>query len=130
MCGVSRFLENALAICETVENSSGAGHDISELTILISPTGGIQMVAGCDWPLDALQGERGAQMVYRIRRRQDAIRVEGRAGLRTCLFEAAKPDGAARPLPAGRPEDLLRPPVLIPQELPAASARLLPAASD
>ncbi len=127
---MSRFLENALALYETVENSSGVGHELSDLTILISATGGILLMAGCDWPLDSLQGERGAQMVFRVRRQDDTVRVEGRAGLRTCLFETTKPGWASRPLPAGRPEDLLRPPVFISQELPAKHAQLLPAASD
>ena len=84
------------------------------------------MVAGCDWPLASLQAHRGAEMVYRISRRGDGVRLEGRAGCRTCLFETARPDGAARPLPAERPEDLIRP---IVSPAPCFQAAALPQAS-
>jgi len=39
-------------------------------------------------------------MAYRVSRRRDAIRVEGRAGSRTCVFGAGKPNGVARLMPA------------------------------
>jgi hypothetical protein len=114
---VGRFLESALEIFHAAERSSGAGPDVSDWTILIGPTGEITMVAGCDWPLDSLQTERGARMVFRVSQQEDKVRLEGRAGCRTCLFETAKPDGVARRLLADPPERLLRSPVASPLPL-------------
>lgn len=88
------------------------------------------MVADCDWPLDTIQADRGADMVYRIRRQGETVRLEGRAGHRTCLFETAKPDGAARPLPAGDPTVLLRPAFVNPNLPLAVSPPLLPAPAN
>ena len=51
---------------------------------------------GTGLPLDVLQQEHGAQMIYRVTQQESRVRLEGRAGSRTCLFEAEKPDGAAR----------------------------------
>ena len=125
---VSRFLENAVEIFDAAENSSAAGHELSDMTVLISPTGGIHLLADCDWPLDTLQAHRGARMVYRVSQQDKTVRLEGRAGSRTCLFETAKPDGAARRLLADAAKDLLRPVVLNPEMPCAAAVPLLPAA--
>ena len=54
------------------------------------------MTQGTGLPLDVLQQEHGAQMIYRVTQQESRVRLEGRAGSRTCLFEAEKPDGAAR----------------------------------
>ncbi len=87
------------------------------------------MLADCDWPLDTLQADRGAGMVYRISQQGEHVRLEGRAGRRTCLFETEKPDGAARPLPADKVFNrLLRPTFLNPNLPIAGGPRLLPAA--
>jgi hypothetical protein len=112
---VSRFLENALEIFDAAECSALAGHECSEWTILIGPTGGVQLLAECDWPLESLQAHRGAQMVYRVSQRAEAVRLDGRAGSRTCLFESAKPDGAARRPRAEVFTPLLRPAVSNPR---------------
>jgi hypothetical protein len=66
------------------------------MTILITQEGGIRMVADSDWPLDSLQAEYGAKMAYRVSENAAVVRVEGRAGSRTCLFETRKPERAAR----------------------------------
>ena len=58
---------------------------------------------GTGLPLDVLQQEHGAQMVYRVTQQDSRVRLEGRAGARTCLFEAEKPDWAARILLGGGP---------------------------
>lgn len=97
---MSRFLDNAERILDIAESIQTAGHCPSDWTILVDPRGGVQMVAGNDWPLESLRAERGAGMAYRVSRQRGAIRVEGRAGARTCLFEAGKPNGVARLLPA------------------------------
>jgi hypothetical protein len=41
--------------------------------------------------LDVLQQEQGAQMIYRVTQQESSVRIEGRAGSRTCVFEAEKP---------------------------------------
>lgn len=93
---MSRFYDNAVRILDTAESAAKAGHTPSEMTILITPEGGIRMVADSDWPLDSLQAHHGAKMVYRVSQRASTVRVEGRADSRTCLFETAKPERAAR----------------------------------
>ena len=95
---MSRFLQNAARILEAAESVSAAQSSIyPEMTISISPEGSIRMVTqGTGLPLDVLQQEHGAQMIYRITQQDSRVRLEGRAGARTCLFEAEKPDGAAR----------------------------------
>lgn len=100
---MSRFVENAERIFEAAESAGAAGQSVSEMTILIAPTGGISLVAGSGRPLDSLRQERGAEMAYRVSRERGLLRVEGRAGSRTCLFEAAKPERAARLLLGNTP---------------------------
>jgi len=93
---VSRFVDNAVQILDAAEAAVRNGHEPSDMTILIGPEGGIRMVADSDWPLDTLQAFHGAGMAYRVSQRASMVRVEGRAGSRTCLFETAKPEQAAR----------------------------------
>lgn len=96
------FLENAARLFEVAEASvkadadGAAGSDAPDWDILISEEGAIRMVAASDWSLDSLQAHHGAHTAYRVRRQSTKVRLEGRAGSRTCLFEAATPDGAAR----------------------------------
>jgi hypothetical protein len=87
-----------------------SGGQVSELTILIGQDGGIRMVADSDWPLDSLRAHYGVAMAYRVRQQDHCVRLEGRAGSRTCLFETEKPDGAARLLLAKRGDYELAPP--------------------
>jgi hypothetical protein len=93
---VSRFLDNAAQILEAAESAVQAGHTPTDMTILITAQGGIHMVADSDWPLDSLQLHHGAKMAYRVSQSASVVRVEGRADSRTCLFETAKPERAAR----------------------------------
>ena len=93
---MSRFVENAVRILDAAESNVRAGHTPSEMTILISPEGGIRMLADSDWPLDSLQAHHGARMAYRVSQDASMVRVEGRAGSQTCLFETARPERAAR----------------------------------
>jgi len=122
-------LDHATELFDAIERCTKAGERPSEMTILVGPSGQINMLADCDWPLESLLEHRGAGMVYRISRHGEVVRLEGRAGTRTCLFETAKPDGAAPYPSAERPERLLRPAVFSPGPPLAASARLLQAAS-
>jgi hypothetical protein len=93
---VSRFVDNAAQIFDAAENAARSGYTPSEMTILISAEGGIRMVADSDWPLDSLQAHHGARMAYRVSQRATMVRVEGRAGSQTCLFETERPERAAR----------------------------------
>jgi len=89
-------VDNAVEIFNAAESAVQAGHTPSDMTILITAEGGIRMVADSDWPLDSLQLQHGASMAYRVSQSADHVRVEGRAGSRTCLFESDKPERAVR----------------------------------
>jgi len=93
---VSRFADNAVRILEAAESAAESGHRPSEMTILITPEGGLRLLADSDWPLESLEAHHGAKMAYRVSQRDAIVRVEGRAGSRTCLFETVKPERAAR----------------------------------
>src|SRR3984957_21203257 len=81
---------------DAAESAVQAGHTPTDMTILITAEGGIRMVADSDWPLDSLQAHHGAKMAYRVSQSASVVRVEGRAGSRTCLFKTVKPERAAR----------------------------------
>jgi hypothetical protein len=68
------------------------------ITVLIDQAGGLSLLTATDWPLEALQRERGAVEAFRVHHRADRLFVEGRAGATACLLSAAQPDGAARSL--------------------------------
>ena len=110
---MSRFVDNAVQILDAAESAVRAGHTPSEMTILIGAEGGIRMVADSDWPLDSLQAHHGAGMAYRVSQRASTVRVEGRAGSRTCVFETPKPDWAARLLLNRSPNYCLPSPPLL-----------------
>jgi len=98
---VSRFVENAVNLLDAAESALESGHTPSNFTILITGEGAIRMIADSDWSLDSLQDHHGARMVYRVSEKSAKVRVEGRAGSRTCLFETAQPGRAARLLLEG-----------------------------
>lgn len=54
------------------------------------------MISDSDWSLDALQSHHGASMAYRITQQNEKVRLEGREGLRTCVFETPSPAMAAK----------------------------------
>jgi hypothetical protein len=101
---VSQFVENAARIFEAAENAALSGQSLSDMTILISQSGGIRMVADSDWPLDSLQAWHGAQMAYRVSQQEGMVRVHGRAGAQTCSFETARPERAVRLLLGSQPQ--------------------------
>lgn len=90
------FTENAASLLEAAECAVRSGDTPSHLTILLGCEGGIRMIADSDWPLESIQAYHGATMAYRVIQASDTIRVEGRDGRRTCLFESPKPAQAAR----------------------------------
>jgi hypothetical protein len=90
------FLDNARNILGAAENVYFSTGSLQPTSILIAPEGGIRVVSGSeDWSLESLRVHHGARMAYRVSQRGGRVQLEGRAGSRTCLFEAEKPDGAA-----------------------------------
>jgi len=90
------FLNNARNILDAAENVYFSTGSLEEMSILIAPEGGIRLVSGSeDWSLESLRVHHGARMAYRVSQRDGRVQLEGRAGSRTCLFEAEKPNGAA-----------------------------------
>ena len=75
------------ALAAIARGESGA--EMTVMTVLIRPDGGIQMCADSDWPLDSLMLDRGARTGYRVSPRRGSVRVEGREGLRRCVLEGS-----------------------------------------
>lgn len=84
------FTENAARIFEVAESVFQAGHDPSDITILIGSTGGIRLIADSDWPLESLQARHGAEMAYRVSHDRDTLRLDGRSGERSCVLATAQ----------------------------------------
>jgi len=105
---VGRFFDCAAELFSAAENILQAGSDPAGMTILIDSAGALQLLSDCDWPLDSLQRERGVETAYRVLRRGDSVRVEGREGRRVCVLD--KPGSAedANQCPAPPPLWLLR----------------------
>lgn len=98
---MSRFIENAAKLLDAAETALQAGQVPSDMTILVSSTGGIRMIADSDWPLDSLRTHHGADMAYRITEHRHSVRIEGRSGTNKCLLETPKPAQTARLLLGG-----------------------------
>lgn len=81
-------MDNAVSLLDSAESALRAGYAPSDMAILISPEGGIRMVTGSDWTLDALQSHHGAQTAYRVSQHDRKVLVEGKDGSRTCRFES------------------------------------------
>jgi hypothetical protein len=94
---VDAFLRNAENLFESARTASAHG-TIGDLSVLIAPDGAIHMICGSDWALDRLAAENGAAMAYRIREHRGRVRIDGRSGQATCLFESDPPARAAREL--------------------------------
>jgi len=94
---VQGFTQRASEILSAAETASVVGVG-SEMTILIAPDGAIRMVAESDWPLDSLALHYGAKEAFRVTHDDGAVRVEGRAGMRTCLVQSVTPNEIARRL--------------------------------
>jgi hypothetical protein len=85
--GFVGFAQRAQELLETAL----AGRASTEMTVLISHDGAIELCADSDWPLESLARERGARSAYRVSSRNGGVRVEGREGLRTCILESRRP---------------------------------------
>ncbi len=95
---VDAFTERANQLLEAAESAARCGEACQEMTILIGDDGAIRMLAGSDWPLDSLARHYGSRAVYRVSGHCGGVRVEGRAGLRTCVLESAGGAATARML--------------------------------
>jgi len=97
------FAQNAANLLDAAQTAAAQGA-VTGFSVLIGGDGAIRMIAESDWPLASLQAHHGARMAFRVGQTADQrIRVEGRDGSRTCLFETAKPSGAARVLLTNSP---------------------------
>lgn len=100
---VHSFLDNATELLGAAEGVLGAGGAVTGVDVLIGYDGQVHLfMNGCTGSLETLKANHGARMAYRVSQQDQRVRVEGRAGSRTCLFEAAKPNWAARFLLAQR----------------------------
>jgi hypothetical protein len=125
---VSRFFETAREIVETAESAASSGLPVSDVTILMGHNGSLHFISDCDWPLDSLVRERGAEMAYRVKKDSRGVRVEGQAGSQSCQFSMPVPKNAARQLLGGSVWYPAMP--LADSMLPAGTSLLLPAACD
>lgn len=100
---MSRFLENAEQIFEAAAEAARCGPSASDLSILIHPEGGIRMIMDGAWTAPALLADSGASMVYRVSHHSGKVRVEGRSGQASCLFQTENPAAVARRLLAPDP---------------------------
>ena len=64
-----------------------SGDGDADWTILVSPDGGIRMVAGREWDVEALRLETGARSAYRVSRNRTGVKVEARAAGQSCKLE-------------------------------------------
>jgi len=100
---VSRFLENAGRIFEAAADAARCGLPASDLAILIHREGGIQVIMDGGWSVPGLLAHSGASMAYRVSHHPGGVRVEGRCGPDSCLFEGGEPAAVARRLLAPDP---------------------------
>jgi len=97
---VGTFLDDAEAILEAAEVTAESSVP-SNVTILISPQGGIHMLSDSDWPLASLEAHHGSRTAYRVSQASGHVTVEGRSGNQRCRLEAEHPQAVARRLLAG-----------------------------
>jgi hypothetical protein len=86
---MDRFLADAASILDTGLNVLAAGQVPSDLIILTGVKGQNHLLAECDWALDAIRIQRGAECAYRITSRFGTVIVEGDKQGRTCRLQQA-----------------------------------------
>ena len=84
---MSAFLRQAEEILEIAVS----GNCDQNAAIVIDRQGGMRMLDGCGWTLPALSAEFGAASVFKVERRDGAVRVEGLAGTERCLLQRTSP---------------------------------------
>jgi len=70
-----------------------------DLLILIDRRGGIRMFDPTGWSFGGMDAEFGSKAIFKIERRDSAIRVEGRSGSERCLVERTLAPRSLRDLP-------------------------------
>jgi hypothetical protein len=91
---VSAFLKQAEEIFATART---AGTEDCDLSILVNREGGIHMIAGADWQLEALRAHHGANAAYRVHRSHGSVRLEARNATQSCVLAAERPERALLP---------------------------------
>ena len=81
---MDRFLQRAE---EVLEVALTAEEGTAESLILFDNAGGMRMLDPAGWSLDGLIREFGAREIYRIERRNGAVRVEGWSANQQCLLQ-------------------------------------------
>src|SRR6476659_89071 len=88
MESVDWFADHAASIFDTARTALESGQPPGELTIIVGREGGIRVITESDWSLDSLAAEHGSASIYRVTQQKGSVRLEGRSGARTCIFEA------------------------------------------
>jgi len=81
---VDRFLKRAE---EVLEIAATAGENASECLILFDHMGGMRMFDPAGWSVTGLICEFGAREIFRIEKRNGAVRVEGWSASQQCLLQ-------------------------------------------
>jgi hypothetical protein len=88
---VDSFLRDADSILRTAVGVASTGERPTEMVILTGVSGGIQMLAECDWPLHSMRTEKGAASAYRVAVQGGTVVVEGEGYGRKCRLEQSLP---------------------------------------
>jgi hypothetical protein len=81
---VTGFLQHAEDILDIAASGDSSLQDV---VILLDRQGGMRMLDPTGWSLPALSAEYGATAVYKVERRNAAVRVEGWNGFERCLVQ-------------------------------------------
>jgi hypothetical protein len=81
---VDRFLQRAEEILEVAASS---GESAGDCLILFDNAGGMRMFDPVGWSVTGLIREFGAREIYKIERRNGAVRVEGWSASQQCLLQ-------------------------------------------
>jgi hypothetical protein len=82
---VSAFLQQAEDILDVAV--AGNRYGAEEVAILVDRQGGMRMLDPAGWSLPGMSAEYGASAVYKVERRDGAVRVEGWTGGQRCLIQ-------------------------------------------
>ena len=92
---MSTLLRDASELLEAAKSAVQSGQVPSEVTVLSGANLGVRVLSDCDWPLQSLLAERGADRAYRVSVRSGVLRVEGREAGGRCLLEWQTPGRTA-----------------------------------
>jgi hypothetical protein len=100
---VSPFLQHAEEIFST---ALAGGPGDCEWALLVSPEGGIHMLAANGWQLEPLRIDHGAREAFRVTRSGGRVRVEARSAGGSCFLESGAAPAAFRPVLSNFPQYL------------------------